>query len=232
MLRSRKSVLATTIVALAFLGLLVSPATAHADDIVITGGYVSVGGAAFSRNAWSGIGFNFSGDGFAASGGQGDGLTQEVMSPCRFDPCPAGSIVFPNVRAHLDGVGLATFNGMTLPAWWFGRDSILLFNGPAVTIPDSTAPFVTVTAPFTMTGSVLIRPLEGDPDRPVIFTTTISGSGIATLRFTNIPQLGTGYIFSDVQYDFAPVPEPGTLSLIGGGLTGLLALYRRRRRDS
>ena len=230
MLRFRKSVFASTIVALAFLGLLVSPATVRADDIVITSGYVQVGGAAFSINEWSAISFNFSGNGFAARGGEPDGLRQGVMSPCAFGPCPPGSIVFPNVRALLDGVGSATFNGTTVPAWWFGRDSILLFNGPAVMIPNSTEPFVTVTAPFTMTGNVLVRPLEGGPDRAVIFSTTISGSGVATLRFDNIPQLGTGYIFSNVRYEFEPVPEPGTLTLIGGGLTGLIALYRRRRR--
>src|SRR2546430_2786376 len=47
-------------------------------------------------------------------------------------------VVFPNSRAFLDDTGLATFNDTTVPAWWFGRDSTLLFNGPGAMIPNSS----------------------------------------------------------------------------------------------
>src|SRR6266568_1602521 len=119
MLFSRRVVFAPTTLALAFLGLLFSPCEAQADDIVITAGHVSIGGAPHSIDEWSNISFNFLGNGFAASGGASDSGRQGIMSPCAFDPCKPGATIFPNSRAFLDGPGAATFNGTTIGAWWF-----------------------------------------------------------------------------------------------------------------
>ena len=229
MLFSRNAALASATLVLAFLILLISPSQARADDIVITGGVVVIGGPPHAIDEWSNVGFNFSGNGFAASGGEVDGITQGIMSPCAFSPCQPGAMVFPNSTAILSGVGQATFNGTTIPAWWFGRDSRLSFSGPGVTIPNSTDPIITITTPFTMTGSVFVHSLD-DLNHPVIFSTTVSGSGIATLTLT-MSQLFEpgGYIYSNVRYDFAPVPEPTTLSLLGAALAALAARYSRRR---
>lgn len=152
------------------------------------------------------------------------------MSPCAFGPCQPGRTIFPNSTTFLDGAGSATFNGTTIGVWWFGRDSVLSFTGPGVVIPESNDARVLLTSPFVMTGSVVVRPLEG-PDRPVIFTTTINGSGIATMRLEFFPQFG-GYVYSGVQYDFQPtaVPEPTTIVLLTTGAAGMfLGRYRRRK---
>src|SRR5436190_9139930 len=136
-----------TAFAVLILGLFAFPRATRADSVVITNGFVSIGGAPFTINAWSGVGFNFSGNGFAANGGAGDSLTQGIHSPCAFDPCQPGATIFPNSTAFLDGTGGATFNGMTIGAWWFARDSQLTFSGPGVVIPQSTDSVITLTSP-------------------------------------------------------------------------------------
>jgi len=229
MLFSRNAALASATLGLVFLVLFISPGEARAGNIAITGGSVSIGGAPRSIDAWANVGFSFSGNGFAASGGASDSGTQDIMSPCAFDPCQPGATVFPNSTTFLDGTGKGTFNGTTIPAWWLGRDSTLLFHGPGVTIPNSTDPTITLSSPFDMTGSIFVHSLD-DVNHPVIFSTSISGSGLATLTLEFFPNLGPGgYIFSNVRYDFAPVPEPTTLLLLSSGLGGLALRYRRQR---
>jgi hypothetical protein len=59
-----------------------------------------------------------------------------------------------------------------------------------------------------------------------LFTAEVSGTGTATWQFVPTP---TGsLIVSGANYEFAPVPEPMTLLLVGGGLAGVAATRRRR----
>ena len=118
---------------------------------------------------------------------------------------------------------------MTIGAWWFARDSVLSFSGPGVVIPNSTDPVIIITSPFVMNGSIFVHTLFGSIEHPVVFSTTISGTGIATMTLNLFPNLGPGgYIYSSVQYDFQSVPEPTTLVLFATGVIGLAACYRPR----
>jgi len=62
----------------------------------------------------------------------------------------------------------------------------------------------------------------------VLFSRDLFGFGTATARYLGSPN--QQYTFFDVRYDLAPVPEPGTLLLVGGSL--FAGLLRTRRGNS
>jgi hypothetical protein len=105
--------------------------------------------------------------------------------------------------------------------------SALHFTTQSVTIPIDAAAELTLSAPFTMTGSFSFR----EVGTGFTFASGIFGEGLANISMTFSP-ISKQYEIRSVRYDFQPatVPEPTTIALLGAGLAGVSARRYQRRR--
>ena len=121
------------------------------------------------------------------------------------------------------------------------------FSSGALTTPTATLTELGATLvelPFTFTAVMngyLESPVTRPSDAPPTFTLRLTGSGRASASFIGLtdetsPNGRSFSLGSFMRYDFVqpqPVPEPGTLFLVGGAI-GALAARRSlalRRRD-
>jgi hypothetical protein len=160
------------------------------------------------------------------------------------NPCPTGATINPGARYILSGepgffgqselsaTGSATgvaFAGEPNPLMrWVTFTGDLGFTGPAVELPaiaPSEFDSITVEMPFSFAG-VLNGYDIFRRDTLLLFSSELTGSGTARLRFSGSP-FG-GFTYRETEYQFVdPVPEPGTLTLVGS--VGLLIAGARRR---
>lgn len=210
----------------ALLSIFLFSISVKADNLITSGSATLTPFNPITRMSFSGSGFSVSatGDGFGGSG----------FLPC-MSGCTAGSTLTLSANSGFwgfsDVTGSMTINGTVFRfvsqptptlANIVGSGS-LGFIGGSVVIPITNDPFVTLTAPFSLSGFSSLGGSALDGRVGLAFM----GSGTGTLTLRN---LGNGqFIATNITYTFEPVPEPATVILLSSGLIGITALYRRRR---
>jgi hypothetical protein len=220
---------AMVMLAAGILAIVLPPRPAHAEafSIVIRDGAVDAGGGPFFRGAR--LGLRGTG-GFRLGGVAADG-----PSPLAFcSPCLPGEVI--SLSASMNSLGgEIRYRGRTHEfsfargdggALDFETDSFVLPR--AATLPSDIA----FRVPFRMEGWAAF---QYEPAAPQV-SFDFRGTGMATAHYTIFPfdleHGGQQYVLNSLVYQFgdtAPVPEPGTLVLLGSGLAMAAAKARRRR---
>jgi len=211
------------VVSLCAFVLLVFAPSVYADPLIITSGSASINNSA--RLAYNIAGQNFT---IATIGnGETGNAPSATCSPCVSGmPVSAGGFFTGNSL----GSGNATINGSTFNNIGF-LGTFNIGSAPII-LPVGTSDLVFVV-PFQLTGDITGCQPDNTSCITQVFSTQISGQGIATLRYrfdTTFNGLSL-YSFQSLTFQFqdpAAVPEPMTISLLATGLIGLGAKVRFR----
>jgi hypothetical protein len=218
---------------------LASPTVAHADPIVISSGRIS------GHPSASQLAMGVEGPELSVVSTPIGGFLANIGSctPCvdgGFVPTPLVDLgATLNSAGFSEGAIMGVIEGITYPLTFVAFSSGTITT-PAVTLTELGRSLVDVPFSFTaVMNGFLESPVTRPSNAPPIFTVELTGSGRASASFIGLADevSPTGRSFSlgsDIEYDFVqaqPVPEPGTLFLVGGAI-GALAARRSIRAKS
>jgi hypothetical protein len=212
-----------------------SPTVAHADPIVISSGWAigNAAGAGVSHLVMNVQGPAFS---FVTSGGPIGGFLPNIDEclPCASPVVDLGAKLETQKLGFEPGSGTGVIEGVTYAHVWVGFESGTITT-PMVTLTELGESFVDVPFSFnTLMHGYLGDLVQGNLER--VFTVELTGSGRASASFIGLVDDEHGQTFSIgslMRYDFVqpqPVPEPGTLFLVGGAIGALAARRSLRNR--
>ena len=211
------------------LAMVAIPTTVVAEPIRVTGGYLLMTGLSGTIELVGEQGFSLSSRVDVVGG---------IFNPwqqCSVPECTPGTLV--DLKALWSGrdlTGSLSFQGETYPlnSTMGGAGASVEFAGSF--IAPALAPSAVVTAPFllippspTRNGSGFTLPL------PIGGVHTLFGGGTTTVNLSPYgPLYPNAWHIDSVRYDFSatePVPEPGTILLVGLGMAGAVRRFRRGR---
>jgi hypothetical protein len=213
--RSQLRALASTIALL-----LGSASLSQADPILISAGFLQMDGPFGTLELAGNRGFTL----FGRVSVFGGAFFPDFQ--CNTACAPGSTVSLGATWVGSDLNGTATLDGRSYGVGGVpgsgpsAASAFVLFTG-SVVLPALVGESASVSAPFLFSGN--FSPEEQPPPR-----VELRGRGTATLavRRSDIP--GT-WAYSSARYEFAPIPEPGTLFLVGGGLAAYGARAYRRR---
>ena len=226
MRKSRKKTPGFSIAAgLLTVGMTLAPMAVQAEPIPITAGVFSILNGSDSLHLEGPRGFTLNATNIVPG-------VYDPRSLCQAGPdtsCLPGALISMETGAlGSDLPALVTLDGHIFTTGIGSEDqgsALVHFVGSFVAPPFS-ADIVSVFSPFTFNGNVVF-PSDISPEVVLLFG---RGTARVDLARVNTPD-GPRWDFQRATYDFesaAPVPEPGTLVLLGSGLVG--CLIRRNRR--
>ena len=203
---------------------LAVPPASSAEPIQITSGNLDT--------TITGGPLTLAGEGFTFQGRVLHGVSP--ADACR--PClPGGLLSLDASWVGGDVRGDAVFNGIAYPDVGTERSlsaQVITFTGTAGVVPAIEGSTASLTAPFTFSGWFSLNEVGllpgGNPPPPNV-RADLFGAGMATVFLT---RSDTVWVATRATYQFEetdPIPEPGTMLLVGTALSGLALRQRRRR---
>jgi hypothetical protein len=206
------------------LGIALLSSPTRADPIRVTAGALVGDSFGAELNATGERGFAIS-----AAGDEVGGIYRPAAD-CNGSSCFPGQVI--PITASWSGgdfSGVVSIEGETFPIGMTSANhgsALVSFDGSLTLPPFVRDPSVSLIAPFTFSGILFFPFPEGQHEQR---REDLVGAGNATLQF-QWSSAASAWLYEGGRYDFAPIPEPGSLMLVATGAGVLLGRRRLRRR--